>query len=173
MEFVLKTDVLMRFLDYLWNNNIYLFFIFTFSIFFYGIYKKGISIGKIVILKPHHNISDPNDNDFFKKYINFTKHESLREDTIDLGYIIPPNFLYLYGKLWSTSKHSDLYLKLERDWNEQDIIDIRDTNVTSILISIIEDKLMKLKSMTIIHTQDQNTTLSYLKKYENITFKEV
>lgn len=173
MELILKTDMVMRLLNYLWDNNMYMFFFVVFSFSFYIIYRYGLKFGRYVILEPHSSVENDYDNHYYKKYMSNLKHEFLQEDNHPLGYIVPPNYLYIYGRLWSTAKHSDLYLKLENDWTTQNILDIRDTNVTSVLISIIEDRVPSFEKLTIIHNKDQEKTLSYLRKYLNIVFKEI
>ena len=173
MELILKTDIVMRILNYLWDSNMYLFFAIVLSFSFWAIYNYGLRLGKFIILEPHSSALSKEDNDYYARFISNLKHENLEEDNLKLGYIVPPNYLYIYGRLWSTSKHSDLYLKLEKDWQTQNVIDIRDTNVTSVLISIIEDKVVLFDKLTIVHNKDQEKPLSYLKKYLNIVFKEI
>jgi hypothetical protein len=173
MELILKTDLVMRFLNYLWDNNMYLFFFVIICFSFWIIYNYGLRLGKYTILEPHSGVEKNKDNSFYERFMTNLKHEYVNEDNEILGYVVPPNYLYIYGRIWSTSKHSDLYLKLERDWKDQDVIDIRDTNVTSILISIIEDRVTSFEKLTIIHTKDQEKTLAYLKKYVNINFKSI
>lgn len=173
MELILKTDMVMRILNYLWDTNMYLFFIVFLFFCFYIIYKYGLTFGKYTILEPHPSVNGNSDNAYYKRFMSNLKHEFVEEENQSLGYIVPPNYLYIYGRLWSTAKHSDLYLKLEKDWTTQNVLDIRDTNVTSILISLIEDRIASFDKLTIIHTKDQEKPLSYLKKYLNIVFKEL
>lgn len=172
MELILKTDLIMRLLNYLWDNNMYLFFFIIICFSFWTIYNYGLHIGKYTILEPHSSVKERS-NIYYDKFMSNLKHEYVNEENDSLGYVVPPNYLYIYGRLWSTAKHSDLYLKLEKDWIGQNIIDIRDTNVTSILISLIEDKVTSFDKLTIIHNKDQEKPLSYLKKYVNIVFKEI
>lgn len=173
MELILKTDLVMRLLNYLWDSNMYLFFCVIVCFSFWIIYNYGLRLGKFTILEPHSSVKASITNLYYDRFMSNLTHEYVDEDNLQLGYIVPPNYLYIYGRLWSTAKHSDLYLKLEKDWTNQNVIDIRDTNVTSILISLIEDKVTSFDKLTIIHNKDQEKTLSYLKKYVNIVFKEI
>lgn len=170
MDLMVKTDILIKFFDYLWSNNSFMYAVATVVFVVWSIYKNGLKIGKVLIFHPHNNAQE---SDNYKRFLENVIHQKVKEDNMELGYIIPPNYLYLYGRLWSTTKHGDLYSRFERDWKDIDIIDIRETNITSVLISIIEDKSQNLSKLTIIHNSDQKTALSYLKEFPNITFKEM
>lgn len=172
MDLMVKTDILIKFFDYLWSNNSFLYAIATVVFVVWSIYKNGLKIGKVQVFVPHSSFNT-NESDYYKRFLDNIIHHKTKEESMELGYIIPPNYLYLYGRLWSTTKHGDLYSRLERDWKDINIIDVRDTNLTSVLISIIEDKAQNLDKLTIIHNTDQKIGLSYLKEYSNITFKEM
>ena len=78
------------------------------------------------------------------------------------GFQIPEGYVILYGKKWNR-EHVEYYRMLEDRWVQCPIVDITRANVTSSLVSLLEDKADQLGSLKIFATADQVVLLNYPK----------
>ena len=96
-------------------------------------------------------------------------HELSIGDSI-IGFEIPKPAVRIYGKLWN-KEHIAVYRLLEDKWREGTKIDVTECNITSTLISLLEDKYQKFGELVIYATFDQLPLLNYLKQYKEVSIE--
>jgi len=86
--------------------------------------------------------------------------------TEKIGFKIPEPHVVIYGNLWNKS-HIPLYGVLDRLWTAGNTVELR-CNITSPLVSLLEDKAKQFGSLNIIALSDQMVLLNVFENYENI-----
>ena len=94
-------------------------------------------------------------------------HELRIDDDNIIGFEIPKPAVRIYGKLWN-KEHINIYRLLEDKWRDGTKVDIIECNITSTLISLLEDKYQTFGTLTIYATAEQLSLLNYLKQYKEI-----
>lgn len=84
-----------------------------------------------------------------------------------IGFEIPKLNVKIYGKSWNKD-HVYIYRQLEDRWRDCKFVDITESNITSTLISLLEDKYQKFGELTIYAAHEQLALLSYLQQYQKI-----
>lgn len=84
-----------------------------------------------------------------------------------VGFKVPETYVRIYGQKWNRN-HVELYRNLENKWKACKVIDLTECNITSSLISLLEDKATELLELKIYARSDQQVLLNYLKQYGNI-----
>lgn len=154
-----------EFLGWGWTVFFLLILSFVFILkYVFGIFSKGELFG--IKMLDHFSI-----NRKIKKAEKKMIFEHEHNASCDVGFVIPKNYVYIYGDTWTSGIHEDLYIKLEKEIMMSNIcaIHIGDTNITSKLISILENLNKNCKKgITIFHSDSQKSLLNYLKNLKNI-----
>lgn len=124
----------------------------------------GFKIGKFEVNGLlHHFIKEklsPMTQEDFKYELEIDKENKI-------GFEIPRPNVKIYGRLWN-KEHTVVYRLLEDKWNYCKVVDLTECNITSSLISLLEDKAQKFDGLTIYLTHDQVKLVAYLEQYQNI-----
>lgn len=104
-----------------------------------------------------------------KPTVDHYTHELAVGDVV-IGFEIPKPMVRIYGRLWN-KEHINIYRLLEDKWREGSKVDVTECNITSTLISLLEDKYQIFGELTIYATADQLSLLNYLKQYKEISIE--
>lgn len=130
----------------------------------------GIKLGKFELTSVLRHFYDKKDLPIQNDY----KYEIEIDDEEKIGFEIPRPNIFIYGKLWNKD-HSYIYRLLEERWKDCSVVDLTQCNITSTLISLLENKINKLGAMTIYISNDQVKLLGYLSQdqYKNLVKFEI
>lgn len=101
-----------------------------------------------------------------KENLDHYRYETEVGDSV-IGFEIPKPDVKIFGKLWN-KEHITIYRLLEDKWRDCKSVDVTDCNITSTLISLLEDKCQNFGELTIYATLDQLPLLNYLQQHEKI-----
>lgn len=140
------------------------------SFFFW--YRNGLKIGSITIFERSIKVYPKVVHD----YIENCEYDELNEGSFYISYFIPPknSAIKIVGK-WDSAleEHKKMIEKIERDWNGSTAVDIKDCNLSSAILSLIEDKYAKEGEMLIVHSADQENMIKrYFSQFEGIKFQK-
>lgn len=147
-----------------------IFFVLGVSFFFW--YRNGLKIGSITIFER----SAKEYPKIVSEFIEACEYEELIEGSLHLSYLIPPKnpTIKIFGK-WDSAldSHKKMIEKIERDWGDHTGVDIRECNLSSAILSLIEDKFREQGEMLIIHNNDQeNMVKRYFSQFDRVTFQK-
>lgn len=129
----------------------------------YWLKNRDIEFGSFKISKH----KDSPINKFSKKpdWIN------VRPDNPDesVGFFIPDRAAFLFGKEWNTEIDRDGYVLFEKLWREHPL-DLTQTNITSTLISIIENKIKELNPNPFLYSLPvkPNNPTEFMAQYPDV-----
>lgn len=134
----------------------------------YLLYKKNGKIGKYISFEE----DKYKKKEVIQNHLLLSEFKEYEEDGV--GFFIPDDTIYIFGKHWNlmNDKHFQLITALERDWTSQKKINIRDCNLNSSILNLLENKSHDLKELMIIHNIEQKEILErYFKMNDNVKLK--
>jgi hypothetical protein len=138
------------------------------SFFFW--YRNGLKIGTVTIFEK----AAKEYPDIVKEYLELCEYHEYVDGDLRLAYFIPPknSAVKISGK-WDSAldSHKKLIERIERDWEGHTSVDIRDCNLSSAILSLIEDKFKDQNEMLIIHNGDQENMIKrYFSQFDRVSF---